>query len=572
MTIINRFFLKMALLPAGVYRGMGVNTVQLKSILVTKLTMDDRRPGTLQQTRKRRSAKPVTMATVGTMAVSLVIGLVYLLSFLVGQDIVTNLTVYFSLFFFMLSASMISDFTSVLIDVRDNYIILPKPVSGRTFVVARLLHIFIHICKIVIPMSLPGLVNMIASYGVAGGIIFLVVVLLVTLFAIFFINAVYLVILKITTPERFQSIISYIQIIFAIVIYASYQVFPRMISDLNMQEFNIADYPAARLYPMYWFANSWDVVYHLKGSTMAVWLALAGLIVPLFSLYVVVKYLAPSFNNKLAMISMSAASAGPSSGSVATGRRRRGVYSAFLSKVLTRGFAERMGFLFTWKMTSRSRDFKMRVYPSIGYLVVYIVVMFMNNRDLNIHKIAEQGTTGRAIIISALYFTSLLLTMAIGQIRFSEKFKASWIYHVSPIEKPGEVILGATKAAIFKFYIPLVFFITITGMIIVGPSVLPNIILGLFNELLIATILVYMGNKLFPFSQHQDTARKTGGFLRGIMVLFISGLIALGHFLIYNILPAVLLCVVMSVIATWLMMGSIRNISWTDIRSSYTEE
>jgi hypothetical protein len=162
--------------------------------------------------------------------------------------------------------------------------------------------------------------------------------------------------------------------------------------------------------------------------------------------------------------------------------------------------------------------------------------------------------------------------MAIGQIRFSEKFRASWIYHISPIEKPGEVILGATKAAIFKFYIPLVFFITITGIIIVGPSVIPNIVLGLFNELLIATILVFMGNKVFPFSQHQDTARKTGGFLRGIMVLFISGFIALGHFLIYNILPAVLLCVVLSVIATWLMMGSIRNFSWKDIRSSYTEE
>jgi hypothetical protein len=572
MTIINRFFLKMALLPSGVYRTMGVNTAQLKSILVTKLTMDDRRPGTMQQTRKRRSSKPVTMATVGTMAVSLLIGLVYLFSFLVGQDIVTNLTVYFSFFFFMLSASMISDFTSVLIDVRDNYIILPKPVSGRTFVVARLLHIFIHICKIVIPMSLPGLVNMIASYGVSGGFIFLLVVLLVTLFAIFFINAVYLLILKITTPERFQSIISYIQIIFAIVIYASYQVFPRLISDLNMQEFNMADYPAARFYPMYWFANSWDVVYHLYGSTMAVWLAIAGLIVPLFSLYVVVKYLAPSFNNKLAMISISAASPGPSSRSVAAGGRRRGAYSTILSKILTRGFAERMGFLFTWKMTSRSRDFKMRVYPSIGYLVVYVVVIFMNNRDLNVREIAEQGTAGRAIIISALYFTSLLLTMAIGQIRFSEKFRASWIYHISPIEKPGEVILGATKAAIFKFYIPLVFFITITGIIIVGPSVIPNIVLGLFNELLIATILVFMGNKVFPFSQHQDTSRKTGGFLRGIMVLFISGFIALGHFLIYNILPAVLLCVVLSVIATWLMMGSIRNISWKDIRSSYTEE
>lgn len=131
------------------------------------------------------------------------------------------------------------------------------------------------------------------------------------------------------------------------------------------------------------------------------------------------------------------------------------------------------------------------------------------------------------------------------------------------------MILGSTKAAIFKFYIPIVIVLTVTGVVLAGPSILPNIVLGLFNQLLISTVLVFISHKYFPFSQHQNASQKTGSFLRGMMLLVVSGLIGVGHFFIYSILPAVLLCAVLSVLATYLLMGSIRDISWKEVRSSY---
>jgi len=144
--------------------------------------------------------------------------------------------------------------------------------------------------------------------------------------------------------------------------------------------------------------------------------------------------------------------------------------------------------------------------------------------------------------------------------------------YITPVERPGEIILGGAKAAIFKFYIPIVFLITITGLVIIGPGILPNIILGLFNELLIATIMVFLGYKIFPFSLQQNNNAKGGSILRGLAVLVISSMIALGHFLIYDITGAVILSALLSITATWLMMGSIRNISWKQVRSSYNEE
>src|SRR5687768_13524567 len=149
MNFLNKGFLKLALLPKGAYTRLGVNYAHLQAILLAKLTMDDRRPNTMMQMRQQKSDKPVTGATIMSMFISAVMGLLYLISFALGNDIIVQLTFYFSLFFFMLSAMLIADFTGVLIDVRDNYIILPKPVSDRTVVVARLLHIFIHICKLV---------------------------------------------------------------------------------------------------------------------------------------------------------------------------------------------------------------------------------------------------------------------------------------------------------------------------------------------------------------------------------------------------------------------------------------
>ena len=549
---------------------MNVNLPQLRSILHVKLLMDDRRRGVLQQTSTRKKEKPVTLATLGTMLLSALLGLVYLLAFMIGNDIVTHLSFYFSLFFFMLSATLISDFTSVLIDIRDNYIILPKPVNDRTVILARLLHIFIHICRIVIPMSIPGLIKIYMDYGIVGAILLIIVVLLLTLFSIFFINAIYILILRITTPQKFQNIISYIQIVFAILIYASYQVLPRMISDLNLRNFDISQKTGIEFFPMYWFANTWNFFYTFDGNTTMIITALLGCIIPIFSLFIVIKYLAPSFNNKLAMINNSVAVPASKPADKITHEKSRS-YPEILSNLFTKGKVERMGFLFTWKMTARSRDFKMKVYPSIGYLLVYVVVVVINNKNLSLQDISDQQRAGKLIVLSALYFSSILLTMAINQIIYSEKYKASWFYYTAPIEKPGEIIMGGAKAAILKFYIPIVVLIMIAGLFMIGPSVILNIILGLLNQLLIATILVYMGNKLLPFSLHQNTSAKTGSFIRSISILFISVCIAIGHYLVYDVKIVLIICILLSFAATWMMMSSIKETSWKAIKSGYEE-
>lgn len=581
MNLVNKAFLKLALLPTPVYQKMGVDMKQLRSILQVKLTMDDRRAATLQQTSHRKSKKPITRATLLTMFLSALMGLALLFAFAVGSDRLTHLTFYFAFFFFMLASTLISDFTSVLIDPRDTFIILPKPVSDRTFLVARLLHIFIHICKIVLPLVLPGLIYIGINDGIIAGIVFLFVILLVTLFTIFVINAVYILILKITTPERFKTIISYFQIIFAISIYASYQIVPRLIGKYDVETFSFTSYGYIIYLPFYWFAATWQMLHSFHASTTELVAALLGLAVPLISIYAVVKYLAPSFNNKLAMINSSGgegkSKSDLSSRSGFSGRGNSknsklfGGYSIFLSRVFTRTRAERMGFRFTWKMMDRSRDFKLKVYPGIGYILVYVFIMFYG-KEFHIEDFTEETMKGKIVIISSIYFTSFILTMAINQMVFSEKYKAAWIYYARPLERPGDVILGGVKASIFKFYIPLLTIIVVGSLILIGPVIIPNLVLGMFNVLLISTLQVYAGNKLFPFSMQQSVNVKTGSFLRSIFIFLVSGTIAVGHYLLYGFMLVISCGAILSVVATWLLMSGIRKTGWNEIKSGYTEE
>lgn len=558
MNFINKGFLQLALAPRGVYKRMGVNTRHLKAILIAKLTIDDRRPNTVHQAQRRKKDKPINAATLGTILVSALLGLLYLLAFTIGQDMITKLTFYFSFFFFMLAASLISDFTAVLIDVRDNYILLPKPVNDRTIVTARILHIFIHICKLVVPMCLPGLFFMGYTTGIWGGISFLFLILMVTLFTIFFINALYIIILKITSPQKFQTIISYVQIVFGIALYGSYQVLPRMMKDFVGISFSTGANPLFLFFPSYWFASGWNILQTLNGSVQEWIAAFIGYLLPVVSMYVVLKYLAPAFNNKLAMVT---SSGGETVQKIAKEKKGKS-YAGFLSRLFTNYGPERMGFLFTWKMSARSRDFRMKVYPSIGYIFVYVIIVMLQSKQLSLDEVRNQTNTGRILIISALYICSYLPITAITQAAFSEKFKAAWIFYTIPVSKPGLIIRGSTKASILSFFLPLAFVTTVAGFVIIGWQVLPNIVLGLINQILLSCIVVFTSHQQLPFSVHEGAQRKSGAFIRGLITLMASGFVGLLHFFIYNNTPVIIIFIALSFIATWLLMDSIKNISW----------
>lgn len=561
MNAIDKFFLWFFMLPSMLYEKAGVDTLQLRAILSAKLTMDNRRQSAFQMQNQRKEQKEINKATLGTMLGALLMGFLMMFCFINPADLTTEMTLFMSMFIFMLCITLITDFTSVLIDVRDNFIILPKPLSDATFVASRLLHITIRTSLIVLPMVLPSFVFVIFKVGPLVILPFMLMVLMCSMFSIFLINAVYILILKITTPSKFQSIISYIQIGFTIFMFAGYQLVPRMMQNSVMQNLRLEELPYIGFLPPYWFADACVALTYFDFSGMGGLSLLLAMLMPILSIWVVIRFFAPSFNRKLSMIT--ARTEEKTTVAEKAVNKKKLLFQEKLASLFTKSGSEYMGFLFAWKMMTRSRDFKMKVYPSFGSLIV--LAFIFANKGPFFEQSALDDEHFLKILLTVVYFSSMILTTALGNLPFSDKYKASWIFYSAPVESPGRVISGAVKSAIVSLYIPLAVLIAIVGIVFMGPGSILNIVLGVFNVIAIGAVTAYTTVRKLPFSNVLNGTANGGTFVKTMLILFAMGAVGFIHYFVSAYIWALLLLIAISLVIIWLVFSEIKALGWDDL-------
>jgi ABC-2 type transport system permease protein len=578
INFINRGLLNFFMLFKAAYTKLGADSAHLKSILTYKLIMDDRRQSALAQARSRqksfgkKEAPPVTGQTWLALFVSLVLGLTFLMCFSFGEDRTTQLFFFFTMYMFMLASSLISDFTSVLIDVRDNYIILPKPVNDRTVVLARLLHIMIHVSKLVLPMAIPSTIFIFIKLGVVAGLSFFVLVLLATLLAIFFINALYIFILRFTTPQRFQNVIVWFQIVFAIFLYTFYQVAPRLLKAETHWVLNGGSSKGVLFAPPYWFAGGWSFMNRYDDSSINLLMLLCAFLLPVLAVFLVVRYLAPSFNRKLSMIS---GSGGDSSTVLTTKEKQQTIkknnWLTRYAKFFSQSNVEQMSFLFTWKMTNRSREFKLKTYPAVGYFFVILMVSLFRKDKFDLAQFAHDKQAFSSLFITMIYFVSFLITVAMGNVIYSEKYKAAWWYFVTPIEKPGHLISGAFKSVMVKFLMPMVIVFSILAISLQGASMLANLFAGVCNQVFISSIIGIISVSQLPFSERQSTNAKAGSIFRSLIMMILPVILGVAHYALRKHDIILVAMGLVAITAAWFTIRSIQNRTWRSIKSEYAD-
>ncbi len=231
---MNRVLLYLVMLPAPLWARLGADIPQLRALLDARLRLDDRRPVN-GITRPGAQRKQKRFSILLSMFMSLLSGVIYTFA-LSMNDEPSGLFCYFCIFLLMLSFLLISDFSNVLVDTRDKYIVLPAPVSGRTLFLARILHIGAYLLRIVLPMAVPGMVVLGMQHGLGAAVWFLLPVLLLAATALFLVLGIYLLILRIASQQRFKEILTYFQIVFSILVFGSYYLLPRMIDRSNFPE------------------------------------------------------------------------------------------------------------------------------------------------------------------------------------------------------------------------------------------------------------------------------------------------------------------------------------------------
>jgi len=431
------------------------------------------------------------------------------------SDLLLNLTIIYAVIMVMLATNLINEFTSVLFDERENDILLPRPINNRTLLLFRLMHVQFYVGYIALALSLFAGIVLAVKQSVLISLMYFIGVGLsawmTLLFTIFF----YLALSKVVKGEKFKDFITYVQIALAIVIFGGYQLLPRIMDMEKTGQPIMSIHWWTYLIPPAWLAGfvksfSFDAVH----TEMFLLLVLA-VVVPLVGAIVVVRFLSKGFGDIL----------GQDVIEKSTEAEKISVKEK-LSERMGRLFCvsktESVGWRLAMQITRRDRKFKQSVYPLFGFIPVFAIVMLKPDWNDLLGSLEKMGDTKRYLFF---IFLGFFTTSSITQLPFTDKPEAAWIYKALPFTKQGHILVGAVKAMLYKFFLPVYAFLILGAVLIWGIPVFPKMLLGGLLTVFMAQLLIVIQKMDMPFTQPRQMQQKGGNVLKVFLGMFFMGIV-----------------------------------------------
>jgi hypothetical protein len=482
---------------------LGADYNQLRAIVGAKLMSDFRRvPEASKGMQKERSLA-------FQIITYLLVGFLVALLLLTMNNHLMGLMINYTFILFLLCATLITEFTQVVFDPSDNIILLPRPISNRTLMVSRLLHITFYISVISLSLSLPATIMILVNWGFVPMLAYLCGVFTTSVFALFSANFIYLVLSQVMSAERFKNLITYLQVGLSVLLFVGYFFIGKIPQDLKLVE-NISSQWWSYLVQPLWSSMLVDLAAGTSITLGNVALAALSIIVPLFGLTLMVRYLTKGYDAILEKLATS------TERHEEVGNKYKG--KNLLRRLVCRTTTEEAGWKLAMIISSRDRNFKQMVYPFIGFAFAYIFVILKPDFS---HFKASIWAISQSKSYYGFIFMGIYIGMAFGMIRASSSYQAAWIYKVTPLEHKGELLSGAIKAMLFKIFIPAYTLICLPALFIWGAQIIPILIFGGILVVLthLVTILLFSYN--LPFSiPPSDNGRGANVAKMLIMMLF----------------------------------------------------
>ena len=535
------------------FRAMGADHGQLRAIVQVKLMMDNRR-STVSLGRYGKQSVEKSNNFTRILGIYALVGGILSLSMLTRSDrdlMFFPLTLQFSYVMALCAMTLISDFSSVILDSSDNQIILPRPVSSRTLWLARIVHITSYLFAIALSLSAVGVLVIGYRFGGLAGLLFLMMALLSAVLMVFLTNVFYLVLMRFISEEKLREVINYFQIVMAVLFYGGYQLLPRLMDTRTMLTESLEHQWWHYAVPPMWMAGAVDVVVRpVLDQTHLIFLSLA-LLMPFAGLWLMNRFLTLDFTQKLGSIDQESAPA-PSTQSI---RQTGPAWVDRVSDWITTTPLERAAFAFTWRVTGRDRKFKLKTYPQLGFGLAYVVILSIQGQSL--------GSSG-FFYLFALYFAGIYVMVAQYQLSVSDNYRASWVYGSAPIRDPGDVLSGSLKALIIKLLMP--FYVLLSGYILLryGTDKIDDVLLALFNSLIMLISAALLSTRYLPFSVEPD-ALKQNNTARGLLVSVVLGVVGFTHYGLTLVSYGVVCAIPVSALVFWFLLRQYRRTGWGQI-------
>lgn len=553
---MDKLLLKLLMLLVVKLKPRGVDIGQLRTITEVKLLMDSRRtPPQWKKQQQKQMKNPMIFSMIMYAIMSTVIGVQ---AFLVPSMLLVQI-IFFSTVFTLLLMTLITDFSSVLLDTTDNSVLIPKPISSKTIFLARVLHISIYLSQFFISIATIPVIIFAIKYGWIAGITSLLGAILMALMSICIAYLAYGLLLRIVSEQKLKDIIGYFQIVLSVAFMLSFQILPSMLKfELG---YTFEPNTLILCLPPTWPAMMVEsFAYTQFDSTHLLMIALS-FATPILGLWFVFKFLAPSFAKKLAAMGDSGESSVKTS---KPNKQNKFSLSNFWNRLVCKDGTEAAGFDLVWKITSRDKGFKVAFYPGLAYLFIFFfITVFKSGRGFA--QVWETLPNSNSFLW-LVYLPTMISTTAIYVIPMYENFTAAWIYNSAPIKTPGNLVSAAAKVVLTKFFFPIYLVMLAFAYYVWGYKILDDFLLGVINNISLFYIVYLLNDISLPFSQKPNIKQQSGKLVKTILqFLLIGGMVGL-HYLALKVSFLVLALILPAGIASYFLHKKLLNLPWDKIK------
>ena len=485
------------------YKKAGVDYDMFRLILNIKLTMDGRRKATVfnDSRKNKKDSNEFYKALIMYAFFGIFIGLMLL--FNINKMYIMSL--YFSAIMFMVLTIFISDFSYVILDVRDKNIISTKGIDNKTINAAKITHVFIYM--LYLTLALVG-VSLIISfkYGLGYSLIFLLEIILLDIFMIIITALTYLLVLKFFDGEKLKDIINYVQILLSIFMVVLYQIVPRFFGVIDTFNITYEEKLWHLLIPPFWFSAPLSIISGEGITLVKIIMCILAIAVPIASIIIYIK-LIPSFENNLQKLNNNNDKI-----------KEKSKLLIKINNIFCRDNTERAFFNFSLGIMNSEREFKLKIYPNLALGIVLPLIFIFTGLDISSENGGFQSLRNSRFYLS-IYAFALVIPNIIVMLRYSEKYLGAWIYEVAPIRNTAAIFRGVIKGALYKLILVPYMIISILFIFVFGPKVIIHLIIAFLAFILLMIINFGVLKKEFPFSQKFE-ATNGGGSLVALMVSF----------------------------------------------------
>ena len=337
-----------------------------------------------------------------------------------------------------------------------------------------------------------------------------------------------------------------------------FQIVPRLINfDQLSANFQLHTY--SYFLPPVWMALAIEAVHLGNFDSLHLIMITSAIIVPLFTFWLMIRYLTPSFAKKLAALNTDSSS---SKTVTATLQKTKSI-SEKIAALICPSKTESASFENVWKITARDKNFKIQFYPSLAYIIVFIFI-FVFKSGQNVQTLWN-NLSNTKMFLFFIYMPMFSIAGSMAFITISENFQASWVYQSTPISKPGYLISGGIKALLTKFFIIIYLIMFSFALYVWGIPVIDDFILGFFDNIFIFLLITNLTDYYLPFSRQPNIKQQSGKFIKAMLQLVIIGAMVGLHYLIIQTDWLIWCLIPVSISGCFLLLKRIQNLSWLKI-------